>query len=445
MALSFRLSIRIIVVCFLLFVGQTTQAWAQTPAKPNIVLIMADDLGYECVGANGGTSYRTPNLDRLAKTGIRFEHCYSQPLCTPSRVKLMTGIYNVRNYEKFANLPKSQKTFGNFVKSNGYTTCCVGKWQLEGDPRAFGFDQHCLWYLNGRKERYPNPGFEINGKFVDFENGEYGPDVACDFACDFIEKNKSKPFLVYYPMILTHCPFCPTPDSGDWDPKDKGSKTYKGKAKYFGDMVTYMDKLVGRIEKQLESSGVRENTLIMFIGDNGTDKPIVSMMGDKKVTGGKGKMTDAGTRVPFIANWPGTIPAGLVSQDLVDFSDFVPTIAEATSTRLPNNIKFDGQSFMPQLKGHKGNPRKWIYCWYSRNGGANGQEWVRNQRFKLYRDGRLFDIQNDVLEKSPIETTNQSTKLASTRKMLTDAIMMFNDARPAAVSAVGKKQKKKNN
>ena len=200
-------------------------------ARPNILLIMADDLGYECIGANGGTSYPTPVLDGLAKTGMRFDHCYSQPLCTPSRVELMTGMYNVRNYVRFGMLDRKQVTFAHLLKRHGYATCVAGKWQLGGQPdspKHFGFDDACLWQHTRRPSRYAGPGLEINGKPVDYTDGQYGPDVVCDHLCKFMEANKSRPFLAYYPMILTHCPFEPTPDSPDWDPKSKGSRSYYG-------------------------------------------------------------------------------------------------------------------------------------------------------------------------------------------------------------------------
>jgi len=117
-------------------------------SRPNIILIMADDLGYECIGTNGGTSYKTPVLDKMAEKGIRFEHCYSQPLCTPSRVQIMTGIYNVRNYVQFGLLDRNQVTFGHLLKKSGYATCIAGKWQLgrQSDSAGhFGFDESCLW------------------------------------------------------------------------------------------------------------------------------------------------------------------------------------------------------------------------------------------------------------------------------------------------------------
>ena len=398
--------------------------------RPNIILIMADDLGYECLGANGGTSYQTPHLDRLAATGMRFEHCYSQPLCTPSRVKIMTGIYNIRNYTRFGVLPETETTFGNLLRDAGYQTCVVGKWQLKGTPQQFGFDQSCLWQQNRVPERYPNPGLEINGERVNFSNGEYGPDIVSDFACDFIRQNKERPFLVYYPMILTHCPFGPTPDSKDWDPTSKGSKTYKGDAKYFPDMVQYMDKLIGKLIETVEQSGQRDNTLVIFTGDNGTDKPVVSMMGNLTIEAGKKQMTDAGTRAAMIANWPGIISPGTVSQDLVDFSDFLPTICDAAGVTPPASLNLDGVSFLPQLKGESGNPRTWVYCWFSRNGEGKGQQWIRNQRWKLYGNGRFFDVAKDRLEQNPMAVEQLTPNQKTQYDLLSQALEQFRNARP---------------
>ncbi|MBT3200534.1 MAG: sulfatase-like hydrolase/transferase [Phycisphaerales bacterium] len=424
----------------------TSAAKAKTPAKPNMILIMADDLGYECIGANGGTSYKTPVLDKMAETGVRFENCHSQPLCTPSRVKIMTGIYNVRNYVRFGVLDRKQTTFAHILKKSGYATCIVGKWQLGAQvdsAQHFGFDESCLWHHMRRTSRYPNPGLEINGKPADFKD-KYGPDVVSDFACDFMERNKAKPFVVYYPMILTHCPFEPTPDSADWDSKSKGSKTYKGDAKYFGDMVTYMDKIIGKLLKKLDDLGLRDNTMVLFVGDNGTDKPVVSMMDGRKVVGRKGSMTDGGTRAPFIASWPGVFPKGKVCDDLVDFSDFTPTLCEAAGVAVPAELNIDGRSVLPQLKGQKGNPREWIYCWYSRQGASAGtKEWARNQRYKLYRKGGFFDISKDVLEKKPLKIDSLSGDARKVYDMLQKALDKYKDARPAALGGGGQRAKKK--
>jgi len=422
-----------------------TAAEPKVPVRPNIILIMADDLGYECIGANGGTSYKTPVLDKMAETGLRFEHCHSQPLCTPSRVKIMTGIYNVRNYVKFGVLDRKQRTFAHLLKTGGYATCVVGKWQLgkqADSPKHFGFDESCLWHHARRTSRYPNPGLEVNGKSIDYKD-KYGPDVVSDFACEFMARNKDKPFLVYYPMILTHCPFEPTPDSPDWNPKSKGSKSYKGSAKYFGDMVSYMDKIIGKLLAKLDELGLRERTMVLFVGDNGTDKPIVSTMKGRKVAGGKGSMTDAGTRAPLIANWPGVIPAGKVCPDLVDFSDFSPTLCQAAGITVPPALNVDGRSFLPQLRGEKGNPREWIYCWYSRGGGPNGKEWARNQRYKLYRKGGFYDVSKDVLEKTPLGDGELTADARQVRAMLRKALDKYKDARPSRLTGGGKKPRKK--
>ena len=379
-------------------------------------MIMADDFGYECLGCNGSADYKTPVLDSMAKQGIRFEHCYAQPLCTPTRVKLMTGIYNVRNYVEFGKLDRGQRTFAHILKENGYRTCIAGKWQLGREPDSaqhFGFDESCLWQhvtsgrdKQGHDGRYANPMLCTNGEFKEFTGGEFGPDLTGDFICDFMEKNKDVPFFVYYPMILTHCPFVATPDSPDWKEQCKRSPSYKGDAKYFGDMVAYVDKDVGKLKAKLEQLGLAENTIILFTGDNGTDKPVVTKMQDgSTIAGDKGSMRDGGTRVPLIAYGPGLIRKEIVTDALVDFSDFLPTICDLAGITKPDNV--DGRSFYPLLAGKPYEPRKWIYIWYSRAGTINdAMEFTRNQRYKLYRTGEFFDIQKDVLEKKPISDEN---------------------------------------
>jgi arylsulfatase A len=378
--------------------------------KPNIVLIMADDIGYECFGCYGGKSYKTPVVDELAQTGMHFEHCYSQPLCTPSRVKIMTGQYNFRNYVNFGVLDPKQKTFGHLLRDAGYATCVVGKWQLYGSvnqsaevrgtgslPRQAGFDEHCLWQVKDRGSRYKNPVMVQNGKTLDGLEGKYGPDISCDYALDFIERHKAGPFLLYFPMALVHSPFVPTPDSKDWD-----NPEHKNNTKYFADMVTYMDKIVGRIVSKLDELGLREKTLVLFTGDNGTNRSIKSKTKSGIIQGDKGQTTDAGTRVPLIANQPGVVPAGKVCRDLVDFSDFVPTFAEAAGIRVPENMKVDGRSFLPQLRDEKGNPRVWIFCHYDpRWGNRRKRRFVRDKQWKLYDNGELYDVPADTLERNP--------------------------------------------
>jgi len=397
--------------------------------RPNIILIMADDLGYECLGCYGSKSYKTPVFDELAATGMRFEHCYSQPLCTPSRVKIMTGKSNSRNYTYFGALDPKEKTFGHLMQSAGYATCVVGKWQLaardrgEGThPGPAGFDEHCLWQVDDRGSRYRDPIIVQNGKDRQDTKGKYGPDIFTDYAVDFIERNKTRPFFLYFPMALTHAPFEPTPDTEEWK---KGNK--KADKKHFADMVAYMDKIIGRLVRKLNEASLRENTLILFTGDNGTPRGIATQMQDGSViNGGKGATTDAGNHVALIANWKGGIQAGKVRQDLVDFSDILPTIAEAVGASVSWDI--DGRSFLPQLRGRRGNPRDWIFIWYRRNPGDTLYRFARDQRWKLYGDGKydragkLFDVSADPLEESPIEPGKGGEQAAAARKKLEAAL-----------------------
>ena len=436
-------------ILVLLFVAATFQT-SFAADRPNVVLIMADDMGYECLSCNGSLDYKTPNLDRLAADGLRFKHCYSQPICTPSRVKLMTGQSNKRNYVQFGLLDRQQTTFAHLLKKAGYKTCIAGKWQLGREidaPQHFGFEQSLLWqHTRGRMDkqkhdtRYPNPKLEKNGSELNHDAGEFSSDLFVDFISEFMESNKDQPFLVYYPMALVHCPFCPTPDSENWDPESFGARTYKGTPKYFADMVAYADKSVGRIDAKLKQLGIRDNTLLIFVGDNGTDTPIVTNTTFGKVAGAKGKMIDAGNHVPGVISWPAVIKSGREINDIIDFSDMLPTICEATGTPVAANLTIDGRSFLPQVQGQKGNPRESIYMWYSRNGGSKqAKAFARNQRYKLYESGAFFDVPNDRLEKNPIlELTDAQRTIRTT---LQKHIDQFADVSP--IEPPRKKQKKK--
>lgn len=430
----------------------------ETPAtRPNVILIMADDLGYETIGANGGTSYRTPVLDQLAAGGVRFEHCYVQPLCTPTRVQLMTGAYNVRNYITFGKMDPKLTTFGNLFQAAGYTTCITGKWQLGQDPdlpKKFGFDEHCLWQHTRRPPRYANAGLEINGVEKDSSNGEYGPDLVNDYARDFVTRHKDKPFFLYYPMMLTHSPYQPTPDSQTWDPKAKGENVNQ-RPEHFGDMVEYMDKLIGRLVKTLDEQGLRKNTLLIFIGDNGTGKGTKSMMGDRVVIGGKGSTNASGMHVPCIVSWPAVITTGRVSGDLVDSTDFLPTICDAAKVKLPAGLTIDGRSVLPQIRGERGQPRDWVYSWYSPRGEPL-RECAFDQRFKLYRNGDFFDLIADRDEKQALSVVSLTGESAVAAKRLQTALAGFDNARPttlprpaasesSANKATKKAKKKKDN
>ena len=398
--------------------------------KPNIVLIMADDVSWEAFGCYGAEDYETPNLDQLARQGVRFVHCYSTPICTTSRVKIMTGKYNFRNYTHFGYLNPKEKTFGHLLQEAGYKTAIAGKWQLNGlynnlpghddAGRAVksGFDEYMLWQLTTGKsgdrggERFWSPPIEHNGKFLSKEmnDGKFGPDMFCDFLCDFMERNRDEPFFVYYPMVLVHDPFVPTPetigdqpvDAAHHDSANRAPKGRPQKKANFVAMVKYMDRIVGRIAKKVEDIGQSENTIILFTADNGTNQKITSNWNSMKIKGGKGGMTDMGTHVPLIAYWKGHTPEAKVSNDLIDFTDFYATFAQAAGVKLRDTDPTDGRSFLPQLKGETGTPRSLLFCHYEPYWHKKSGQFARTEEFKLYRDGRFFNVPNDLQESHDI-------------------------------------------
>ena len=413
----------------------------------NIILIMADDSAADNYGCYGSTFFKTPRLDELAKTGIRFNHCYSEPVCTPSRVKIMTGRDGIRNYDSFGTLRNDEITFGTMMKNAGYATAIAGKWQLHGGQRGSlapdcGFDTYCLWNYPGAKgSRFWNPNIMQDGKPRETSKDDYGPDIFTNFLIDFIEKNKDRSFFAYYPMVLTHAPFVPTPDSEDRDESDK--------LKNFQDMTAYADKCVGRLVDTLERNGIRENTVVIYTTDNGTHTSLTYPYQNEQRRGEKAYPTDGGTHAPLIVNCPGTVPAGLVSDDLVDFSDVMPTLAAISGAKLPN-VELDGRSFWPQCIGEKGAPRQWIFQYYypklaaagERHGqGVNGLEviWAQNQQFKLYRDGMLYAVA-DRHETTPITLGTGSQAAEETRELLQHAI----DSMPDKAAKLSVRTKQKN-
>jgi arylsulfatase A len=428
----------------LLLSGSSCFADAQ---RPNVILILADDLGYETLGCNGSESYKTPNLDELAATGIRFDRCQVQPVCTPTRVQLMTGLSNARNYINFGLMDPKATTFGNLFKNAGYATAIAGKWQLGRDkdlPQRFGFNDAFLWQHTRRPPRYANPGLELNGEEKDYTNGEYGPDLINDYALDFIKKNKAKPFFLYYPMLLTHDPWQPTPDSKDWDP-NKFSTEKPRDNKYFADDVAYMDKLVGKVITRLDELGIRDNTLVLFVGYNGTGPGMVSQWKGQKYKGGKGKTTARGMHTPLIVNWPGHAPAGKVNDDIVDSTDFLPTICEAAGIAVPTTPKLDGRSFYPQILGKAGQPREWVYDWYSSPGVAPFHEFAATKEYKLYRDGKFFDLKKDPFEEGDAKQESElKGDEASVAKKLRAVLTSYEGARSPELQKLADENDAKN-
>ena len=399
--------------------------------KLNVILIMADDSAVDNYGCYGSKFFSTPRLDALAKTGAMFNHCYSEPVCTSSRVKIMTGRDGIRNYVQFGTLDKDEITFAHMMKDAGYATAVAGKWQLHNGDRGTrapesGFDNYCLWnYPGTTRSRFWHPSLVRDGETMETTKEDYGPDILTDYLINFISKNKSEPFFAYYPMLLVHSPFVATPDSNSDDRRSE-SKSLN----YFRDMTLYADKCVGKIVDALEKNKLREKTVIIYTTDNGTHRSLTYPYGKEKRSGEKALATDGGTHAPLIVNCPGTVPEGIVVNDLVDFSDFLPTIADITNAKLPK-VKLDGRRFWPQCKGKQGNPRKYIFQYYypkfkpaaEKHGqGVNGLEivWAQNQRHKLYRDGTLYAL-SDRMEENPINS-GVGTTAEIDRKLLQEAI-----------------------
>jgi len=412
--------------------------------KPNVVLIMADDVSWEAFGCYGAADYETPNIDALAVEGIRFTHAYSTPLCTPTRVKIMTGQYNFRNYTHFGYLNPADKTFGQMMKGAGYKTAIAGKWQLNGlyhkaegcqdNTRPFkaGFDEYCLWQVtkgkgakDGGGERFWSPPLEHNGRFLSVEDnaGKYGPDIMSDFVCDFIERNQDEPFFVYYPTVLVHDPFVTTPDTIGDAPRtqaaNKQPKKAAEKKENFVAMVNYLDKIVGKIVAKLDAVGQLENTIILFTADNGTHTSITSRWNGMDIKGGKGGTTDMGNHVPLVACWKAYPTQGRVLDDPIDFTDFYATFAEAVGVTLDEDDPVDGRSFLPRLKGEAGTPRDWVLTHYQPYwGNRDGAQFARNQTYKLYRDGRFYDVPVDLKEEQNLETGQASERGETARTRL---------------------------
>jgi len=435
-----------------------TQTGDQRP--PNVILIMADDVSWECFGCYGAEDYLTPNIDALAAGGLRFDHCYSTPICTPSRVKIMTGQYSFRNYTHFGYLDPAQKTFGHLMQEAGYKTAIAGKWQLNGlyhaaegnddnaRPHEAGFDEYCLWQVTTGKsgerggERFWSPPLECNGSFLTKQDnqGKYGPDLMSDFLCDFIERHHDEPFFVYYPTVLVHDPFVPTPDTIGSESRghetNKAPKSANARKANFVAMVAYLDKIIGKLVAKVEQVGQLENTLFLFTADNGTNKSISSRWNGRDIRGGKGTTTDMGTHVPFVAYWKGHTPEGKVIDDLIDFTDFYATLAAAAGVAPGEDDPTDGHSFLPQLQGETGKPRDWVLCHYQPYWGQfEGRQYARDQVFKLYRDGRLFAVPSDLLETDDLSKSAAGKDKEAAREKLQQVL----DSAPPAPPVKGGK------
>jgi arylsulfatase A len=402
-----RIMKRMIAAIAVLGIALAGTAQAGAPARPNILFILSDDHGMDGVGCYGSDRFKdkTPHLDALAKSGIRFERCYSTPLCGPSRCTIMTGRYGFRTggaTNRSAVRPsfKDEPSVATTLKQAGYVTGMAGKWRQMGDtPADWGFDEYLTDPTAGGW--YWQKSYTKNGQLIETAEEVYCPDVCMEFAVDFFRRHRREPFYFYYPTHLVHGPILRTPDSKE------------GTTDFYEDNVVYLDKQVGQLVEELERLGLREKTVILFTGDNGTarfgaDQAIIR---GRRINGMKGTMLEGGSRVPLIASWKGTAPEGRVLEDLVDFSDFFVTFAELAGAKLPQGVALDGHSFAPQLRGEKGSPREWVYV-------QLGMKWyVCDQGWKLTQYGELFDLSDAPFVESPVpaETANDQAKAARQR------------------------------
>ena len=455
-----------IFLCGILF-ALTSPCFATEAKKPNIIFILVDDIGLPGLGCTGGI-YKTPNLDALAAGGTRFEYCFASPLCAPSRAMLMTGRYAFRTGVKDNRLgaqatPQKDGCVAQLMKQAGYATAVAGKWRqlsyftTKEDGAKWGFDEFLIWGAgtpeegeeNGGKKkggagkergkagRYWDPEYNLNGKPFPDSKGKYGPDVAQEFVLDFVRRHKDEPFFVYYPTPLIHSPIERTPDSASASTgKTKGKRkgTGPGVESTYADNIAYIDKQVGQLAAELDKLHLRENTLIVFTGDNGSDAK--GMVNGRPVDGRKHELNEGGSRVPLIANWPGTTPAGVVRQDLTDFTDLLPTFAALAGVALPTERKIDGHSLAPQLRGEAGQPREWAYVQ------LNEDRYVRSARWKLTGDGQFFDMKNAPWQQIPVPADTSDAEAKAARAKLQAALAgLHDDSSP--VKPLSKRAKKK--
>jgi len=393
---------------------------AATPAKPNIIFILADDYGVGEVSAYGADNYKTPNIDALARGGTRYTHAYTPSLCGPSRATILTGRYLFRtgatNQDATGRFtPAAETMMPTILKSAGYVTAAVGKWgQLPLGPGEFGFDQHLKFQGSGAywNTQEKAKTYLVNGKVTPLKDKEYLPDVMDRFVTDFITKNHDKPFYLYYSLSHVHTEILPTPDSAP-DSKD-----------IYADNVKYMDKLVGKLIAELERQHLRENTLIVFFGDNGTanGRADNAMIGGRRLDGAKGSMLEGGSLEPLIVNWPGVTPAGKVRGDMIDSTDFVPTFAEIAGAKLPEKKTIDGHSFAASIRGESKQAREWVYLQLAR------QWYVRSASWKLTQSGELFDMSDAPFSEKLVSADTKIPAAIAARQQLQAALDQLNPA-----------------
>lgn len=374
---SIYLSLFTALVGFTSYQNRTSETETpETPDKPNIVLIFADDMGYGDLGVYGATQWKTPHLDQLAADGVRFNQFYvPHAVCSASRAALMTGTYANR-LEIFGALDHTAKhglnpeetTIAEMLKANGYATGMVGKWHLGHQapflPTEQGFDSYYgLPYSNDMwphhpevKDYYPPLPLYQNTTVIDtLDDQSMLTTNYTEKALEFIEQSKDQPFFLYLAHSMTHVPLFV-------------SDKFKGKSEQglYGDVMMEVDWSVGQVRKKLEELGLADNTMIIFTSDNG---PWLSYGGHAGLTAGlregKGTSWDGGIREPGIFVWPNHFPAGKVENQAAMTIDILPTLAEITGSKLPD-LPIDGRSILPMLEGQEMEPKPY-YAYYNRN------------------------------------------------------------------------------
>ncbi len=397
---------------------------------PNIIYIMADDLGYFDLGCYGQDKIQTPNLDAMAEEGMRFTQCYSgASVCAPSRSVLMTGQHTghtrIRGnfglvggklvmdngpLQRRVSVRKEDLMVAELLQRAGYATGITGKWGIaepgtEGVPNKKGFDQW-FGYLNQRRAHnyYPPYLWHDGEKVVLDQNqngrkGQYSHELFASFALEFIKDHRQEPFFLYLPFTLPHGSF-EIPDDAPYSDRQNWSQ----RAKNMAAMVTLLDRDVGRILKLLKGLDIDEDTVVFFTSDNGGSQSFQDIFHSTgHFRGHKGTMYEGGLRVPMIVRWPGHVQAGEVSDLVWYFADFLPTAADLAGIERPDGI--DGTSILPTLLGEgQGLPDRFLY-WEQFDPGI--EQAVRYRDWKAFRtglDGRiaLYDLDKDVSERNDV-------------------------------------------
>ena len=415
-------------------------------AKPNIVYILADDLGFAELGCNGSDRYKTPNIDALANSGVRFTRFYTVPLCGPSRAMILTGRYGFRSGAVTQDAcktiirtgEKAEVMIPTVLKKAGYASALIGKWgQLtpSGDPSDWGFDHELYYkgsgmYWNSKVAKPMSEGGEVrgdpdtyvlDGKTVSVKDDEYIPDLLHKDATAWMEAQKGRPFFLYYSLSQVHGEILPTPDSA---PAPKGESNNQRAQRLLADNIAYMDTLVGKLVAELDRLKLRENTLIVFMGDNGSTKSaaVDATIGGRRIEGEKGSMKEGGGLVPFFATWPGVTPSGKVNANVADASDLLPTFAEIAGAPLPTGRIIDGRSLVSQFKGDTKSPRTWAFCQLSNN------YYVREAGWKLDQSGILYDMKDAPFKEVAVAADTKDEAAVAARARLSAALTGLNPA-----------------